>query len=313
MKLSDLISYLNLLEQEDHTPEYAVTLRQLQSVSLTVQRHNIQLNSFAEDLTHNINGVISSFDRAQATLDALKMQLRELIAELEPDQYTASTLLYEQEMIYDTSNNILNRRLAIDDDSNILLRSRLRNYGDWRLPGMIIRPGLDDFIEDMVPLDPLYVVDQTQDLINPAIDAFTPEYQRRLRPYTIDDRTNGKPLWQLPDNQFGLVFAYNYFNYKPMEVVTRYLGDIYNKLRPGGAFIFTFNDCDRGHGAALSERNFMCYTPGHAVAKAAENVGYEILNRHHGQGDIAWFELKKPGTVRSLRGGQSLAKIVAQQ
>lgn len=311
MKLSDLISYLNLLEQEDHTPEYAVTLRQLQSVALTVQRHNIQLNSFTEDLTHNINGVISSFDRAQDTLDALKMQLRERIAELEPEQYTASTLLYEQEMIYDTSNNILNRRLAIDDDSNILLRSRLRNYGDWRLPGMIIRPGLDDFIEDMVPLDPLYVIDQTQELINPAINAFTPEYQRRLRPYTIDDRTNGNPLWQLPDNQFGLVFAYNYFNYKPMEVVTRYLGDIYNKLRPGGAFIFTFNDCDRGHGAALSERSFMCYTPGRAVAAAAENIGYEILNQHHGQGDVAWFELKKPGTIRSIRGGQSLAKIVA--
>jgi SAM-dependent methyltransferase len=312
MKLSDLISYLNLLEQEDHTPEYAVTLRQLQSVSLTVQRHNIQLNSFAEDLTHNINGVISSFDRAQSTLDALKTQLRERIAELEPEQYTASTLLYDQEMIYETSNNILNRRLAIDDDSNILLRSRLRNYGDWRLPGMIIRPGLDDFIEDMVPLDPLYVVDQKQDLIDPAINAFTPEYQRRLRPYLIDERTNGQPLWQLPNNQFGLIFAYNYFNYKPIEVVERYLGDIYNKLRPGGAFIFTFNDCDRGHGAALSERSFMCYTPGHAIEAAAENVGYEILNRHHGQGDIAWFELKKPGTIQSIRGGQSLAKIVAQ-
>lgn len=311
MKLSDLISYLNLLEQEDHTPEYAVTLRQLQSVALTVQRHNIQLNSFAEDLTHNINGVVSAFERAQATLDALKMQLREMIAELEPEQYAASDVLYEQEMIYDTSNSILNRRLAIDDDSNILLRSRLRNYGDWRLPGMIIRPGLDDFIEDMVPLDPLYVVDETPELINPAMQAFTPEYQRRLRPYTIDDRTNGQPLWQLPNNQFGLVFAYNYFNYKPVRVIDRYLGEIYNKLRPGGAFIFTFNDCDRGHGAALSERSFMCYTPGHAVARSAENIGYEILDRYHGQGDIAWFELKKPGTVQSIRGGQSLAKIIA--
>jgi len=313
MKLSDLISYLNLLEQEDHTPEYSVTLRQLQSVSLTVQRHKIQLNSFSEDLTHNINGVVSSFERAQSTLDALKMQLRERIAELEPEQYTASTLLYDQEMIYETSNDILNRRLAIDDDSNILLRSRLRNYGDWRLPGMIIRPGLDNFIEDMVPLDPLYVIDQTQELIDPSINAFTPEYQRRLRPYIIDDRKNGQPLWQLPNNQFGFVFAYNYFNYKPIEVVNRYLGDIYNKLRPGGAFIFTFNDCDSGHGAALSEQSFMCYTPGHAVAAAAENIGYEILDRHHGQGDIAWLELKKPGTIRSIRGGQSLAKIVANQ
>jgi SAM-dependent methyltransferase len=114
----------------------------------------------------------------------------------------------------------------------------------------------------------------------------------------------------LPDGQFGVIFSYNYFNYKPLEVIHRYLQEVFEKLRPGGVFIFTFNDCDRAHGAALAERHFMCYTPGRAVQKHAETVGYEILNKHHGEGDLSWFELRKPGDIRSIRGGQSLARIV---
>jgi hypothetical protein len=261
----------------------------------------------------NVSAVINAFDNVQATLDALKARLRELIAEKEPKQYKASTVLYEQGMLNESPEYIFERKLGIDDQSNILLRSRLRNYSDWRLPGMIIRPGPETFIEDLVPLDPLYLVDQHQALLDPAISAFTLEYQRRLRPYVIDDRRDGMPLWQLPSEQFGMIFAYNYFNYRPIEVIKRYLADVYSKLRPGGVFIFTFNDCDRGHGAALSEKFFMCYTPGHAVAAAAEREGYEIMNLHHGHGDLSWFELKKPGSIQSIRGGQSLAKIVAPQ
>ena len=313
MKLSDYISYLNLLEQPDYTPEYGQAVRQLQSLSMSVARAHVQLDSFTSDMEFNVSAVINAFDNVQATLDALKARLRELIAEKEPKQYKASTVLYEQGMLNESPEYIFDRKLGIDDQSNILLRSRLRNYSDWRLPGMIIRPGPETFIEDLVPLDPLYLVDQHQALLDPAILAFTLEYQRRLRPYVIDDRRDGMPLWQLPSEQFGMIFAYNYFNYRPIEVIKRYLADVYSKLRPGGVFIFTFNDCDRGHGAALSEKFFMCYTPGHAVAAAAEREGYEIMNLHHGHGDLSWFELKKPGSIQSIRGGQSLAKIVAPQ
>ena len=42
-------------------------------------------------------------------------------------------------------------------------------------------------------------------------------------------------------------------------------------------------------------------------------VGFEILDRHRGQGNLAWLEIKKPGEIESLRGGQTLAKIVAHQ
>mgnify|MGYP003323057122 FL=1 len=162
----------------------------------------------------------------------------------------------------------------------------------------------------MVPLDPLYVVDSSRDLIEPAISEFTPEYQRRLRPYVINDYSNDKILYRLPDNQFGFVFAYNYFNFKPIEIIEKFLHELYQKLRPGGAVIFTYNECDLSPGVGAVEHNWMCYTPGRRIRVIADLIGFEIINNHIGINDIAWFELKKPGEIESIRGGQSLAKII---
>jgi hypothetical protein len=129
----------------------------------------------------------------------------------------------------------------------------------------------------------------------------------------INDYEHSDALSELPINQFGLIFAYNYFNYKPIKVLKWYLDSMWQQLRPGGVAVFTFNDCDFAQGVLLSEQNFMCYTPGTEVVSHASSIGFEILDRHRGQGDLAWLEIKKPGEIESIRGGQTLAKIVANQ
>jgi SAM-dependent methyltransferase len=178
---------------------------------------------------------------------------------------------------------------------------------------MIIRPGRDTFIEDLVPMDPLYLVDHHQDLIQPSVSKFTPEYQRRLREYVITDRTDQPIMAALPQGQFGLVFAYNYFNWKPIEMIEKFLTEIYQKLRPGGALIFTYNECDNWYGVGAVENAWMCYTPGSRIQTIARNLGYKIIKQYTGDGNIAWFEMRRPGEVRSLRGGQVLAKVIRQE
>jgi hypothetical protein len=142
------------------------------------------------------------------------MSVREQIAALEPLYYQDSQRVYEEEMCYEPNEYILNRHLKISPEGKILLTARLLQYTDWRLPGLIIRPGLEKFIENLVPLDPLYLADSHQELLDPAIQAFTPEYQRRLSSYVINDYKSTNALQHLPANQFGLIFAYNYFNTK---------------------------------------------------------------------------------------------------
>jgi hypothetical protein len=55
----------------------------------------------------------------------------------------------------------------------------------------------------------------------------------------------------------------------------------------------------------------MCYTPKKLIVAHAESVGFECEFEHDGAGDVSWLEFRKPGEITSLRGGQTLAKIVA--
>lgn len=311
MKLSELVGYLNSLDSIDIDLECRLVMNKFQTIEHTISRHPVQIDEFIGNFIHNLKNVSGNINRIQQSVDNIKNYIRGKIAELEPAYYQNSRQLYEDEMRNATIYMLLNRRLRIEDDSELHLRSRLSMYTDWRVPGIIIGPGLEKFIEHLVPLDPLYLVDQHQELLDPAMQLFPEAYQRRLRPYVIDDLEHQDALWQLPSNQFGLIFAYNYLNFKPMEILRRYLDSIYTKLRPGGAVIFTFNDCDLAHGVALAEANFMRYTPGREIRAHAIALGFEIVSEYRGRGNLSWMELKKSGEIESIRGGQTLAKIVA--
>jgi SAM-dependent methyltransferase len=275
-----------------------------------IQTHTVRLHDVEKDLLDSAAAVRTAYTRFQDRIFFAKEKCQMAIDALSPEYYQKSMQLYEQEMIFETSEYILNRRLHTDDDSKLCLQGRLLQLTDWRLPGLVFRPGLETFVEYLVPLDPMYIVDHNQDLLQPAISKFTDEYQRRLRIYTVNDYQPGEILAQLPNNQFGLIFAYNYFNYKPIEVIARYFKELTNKLRPGGSFIMTYNECDRDHGVGLVEKNFMCYTPGKEIIRHAENSDLELITQYIGAADLAWLEFKKPGSIQSLRGGQTLAKIM---
>jgi SAM-dependent methyltransferase len=311
MILSEVVKFKNLLDGISIDPAAHDAVRHLASILHVITEQPIRLAGVHEDLETNLNQVkdsIASFDRVVVDLNR---KLQAMIDTYEPALYASSQRVYEEEMCYEPNDYVLNRRLAIDPDSDIALRARLKRYTDWRLPGMIIRPARENFVEVLVPLDPLYLVDHNEELLAPAVSAFTPEYQRRLRTYTVNDYRGFPAMLQLPSNQFGLIFAYNYFNYKPMNVIQQYLQEMFDKLRPGGVLLFTYNNCNRWHGVALAEKSFMSYVPGRRLRINAEFIGYEITHQYDGEGDLSWIELKKPGEIVSLRGGQSVAKIIA--
>jgi hypothetical protein len=309
-KLSELVDYRNLIDKFTLTDIHHHARHRLDGVIHKVINHPLQFNQYSNNIIADGHEIDRAFDKFASTIDNIRSHVNNLIQEQHADYLKESTRWYDQEMCFETDEYILNRRMALDLDSAELLQGRISRYADWRVPGLIFRPGLENFIEQLVPLDPLYLADQNLELLSPAVNGFTPEYQRRLRQYAIPERSNQTLLEKLPNGQFGYVFAYNYFNFKPLEVVNQYLTELWAKLRPGGVLFMTFNDCDYGHGVALSERSFMCYTPGHMILNHAENLGFELNDRHRGEGDVAWFEFQKPGDVYSLRGGQTLAKIV---
>ena len=312
MKLSKVVAYLNLLDSLDVATECDIATGKLANITHVVNEHSEIYQSTATKISTAFDELQRNIFKFSGSVEQLREELRQEIQNKDVEYIERSNQIWNGGMRDDSTELILNRRMRIDTKDDDMLRSHLRNLTDWRFPGMIIRPGLETFIEDMVPLDPLYIVDHNLELMEPSVSKFTPEYQRRLRKYVIDDQQDGEILSKLPDNQFGVIFAYHFFSHKPLELVCRYLTEFYTKLRPGGHAIVTYNNCDLAHGVIRTEHAWMLYTPKRLILKHAFNLGFELAFAHDGTGDVSWLELRKLGDLASLRGGQTLAKIVAK-
>jgi len=306
MKLSDIVRYLNQLETMDVHAPMVEALKEVTKITHIVQYHDLQIDAAAADLIQiqeKINDTLRSY---QDRLTRLKQDIRMLIEHKEVEYFEESTMRYRQSMWTDTAAQILKKLPVADTESQDLLCTRLYRYTDWRFPGMVIRPAHVPELKDLVALDPLYLVDTDDDLFAPVKTLFTPEYQRRLRYYTIEEYA---PFFEnFPKEQFGFVYAAHYFNFKPLEVIQQYLTEIFALLRPGGCFLFIFNDCDYHESVSLAENYTYFYTPGRLIRKHLIDLGYEISYDYHRAG-TSWLELKKPGELDSLRGAQPLASV----
>lgn len=311
MKLSEIVAYLNLLDSLDVGSECSQAVGKLSHITHVVTEHANNYQSASDNINKTFDELSNTINKFASQIENLKQDLRFEILQREKE-YLANSLDLYNVMVHDSVDLILNRRMRINDDDDIVLRTRLKNLTDWRLPGMILRPGLESYIEDMVPLDPLYVVDHDRELMRPAISKFTPEYQRRLREYVIDDWNDNPILEKLPNNQFGAIFAYHYFNHKPMPIICKFLTEFYQKLRPGGQVLMTYNNCDLAHGVIRAEHAWMMYTPRRLIEQHAIETGFELANAYDGKGDVSWLEFRKPGDITSIRGGQTLAKVLVK-
>jgi len=280
MKLQQIVAYINLLDSLSMDSECREAVRVLDSILHVVTHHELQFKQLSQTLDQDFVNFKSGIEAFSSTLDQLRQRLLDEVTNQEPEYFRESLRLFNHDMPHETNLYILNRRLAIDDESNILLRR-------------------------------LYLVDHHEELFEPSVANFTPEYQRRLRQYVVSDRNHEAYFTKLPQGQFGLIFAYNFFNFKPIEIIRQYITELFGLMRPGGTLIMTYNNCDRAQGVGLVERGFMCYTPKKLIVAHAESVGFECDFEHDGAGDVSWLEFRKPGEITSLRGGQTLAKIVA--
>lgn len=312
MKLSTLVHLKNqLINSVQLDLEQAAKMHASPMCHL-VQSHEIQFPDLTKQIHEDYQTVLASFARFSNTIDDVKHRVQDLIDSIENSYFVKSYDLFQEHISQDDNDYILDRKLDLPSDIVEYLHARMRRYGDWHHAGLIVRPGRWDWIEDLVSCDPLYLVDTNRDLLAPALDRFNPEYQRRLRLYLIGSSDANGLLDHVPDGQIGFCLAYYFFNFMPFELIRRYLEEIYRKLKPGGSVAFTFNNCDRAGGVELVERNYMCYTPGGLMMTMCESMGFEISHSYQLDSACTWIELRRPGELSSLRGGQSLARIVAK-
>jgi hypothetical protein len=312
MKLSDLVAYLTQLNRFDIGQVNPALAKQFEPLIHTVTNHEMQYSDISQCL-HTINQEVRQcIYNFENTVNRLKQEILNNIESAEPQFFINSYRLYSENMVNDSNELMLSRRISISPETEQHIVARLVRHGDWHYPGMIIRPGVEKWIQHLVALDPLYLVDVNTEMLDPCVSQFNQEYQTRLRKYIIKESVSMPMLTALPQQQMALILAYNYFEFKPMELIEKLLLEVFNCLRPGGTFAFTFNNCDR-HGAVdLAERFCMCYTPGRLLLNRARDIGYEVAYTFDVNAASTWVELQRPGKLTNIRGGQSLAKIIAK-
>lgn len=298
-KLSELVAYKN--ELDCLGSESAQTFLNLELGKITHLVKDAEL----EQQLNNLNQIFVQFN---LRVNQLKQDLQDQISTAEMPWIQEGYNLYDKGEV-DYVDNILDSRKDNSITSSLFI-SKLNQYANWRYPAMIIRPGKEELVHHMVAFDPLYLVDLSYEFLEPAMKKFNEKYQNRLRQYVVKEDLDSGILNKLPNNQFGLCLAYNYFNFRPIEIIKKYLEEIYQKLRPGGIFMFTFNDCDRRSAVELVESYYCCYTPGHLMKELISTVGYTISDSWHDDGPTTWIEIQKPGKLTSLKSGPTMAKIL---
>ena len=311
MQLSRLVAFRNMLR--DLRPRNTDNVIQ-QHVGPSLhwaQTHQVRYEGLVDELERGFKGIQAAYADYENTVDTVLDRVQRDIDAMETRYFADSQRLYENDFRYEPVDYILDRRLQFDAATQEYLMGRIQLFSDWRQSGMILHPGREDWVEHLVGCDPLYLVDVNSELMIPARDRFNEQYQRRLRIYSIRESTDADMMSRIPESQFGFCLAYNFFNYRPMEIMEAYLSQLYHRLRPGGVLAFTFNDCDRHGAVELTERFFMCYTPGSLVEAFCDRLGFVTREKRALDNATTWMEVAKPGEFVTLRGGQSLARVVA--
>jgi len=311
MKLSELVAYKNHLDRLHINDARAKVDTDLSVIKHLVSSKDVDLCNLKQKMQDKHNEIHQKFDEFIELVEQAKQEAQQEINVKEQHWFKETYTLYSQAMVNDSDEHILNRRPNLIDEHNNIICARIKNFSNNLHPGMIIRPGLEQFIQHMVSFDPLYIVDRNENMLFPSMVEFPEQYKRRIRPVTVDDRdTTGNILARLPDSQFAICLAYNFFEFMPLEAIDLWLQEIYKKLKPGGRLMMTFNDCDNEKAVRLAENYYACYTPGRLVKDIAKRIGFEIYFIWNDNLPTTWIELQKPGTLTTIRGGQALAKVV---
>jgi hypothetical protein len=317
MKLSDLVIYRNELVALSTTAIKQAADLELNKVTYAATSAGVLAVESCEKITNLKKQIDRSFEEFDQHLIAIKSEIENIVTEQGKFYFQESTNRYEQSI----NNRDVQRpeyidldrhlKMKIPEHNEIFLKTRLGRYANWQCPGMIIHPGQESYIDIMIANDPLYLIDDRHELLEPSENRFNDLYRSRLCKYVITESLMDQPILEVvPDNQFGLCLVYNYLNFRPFEVVKQYLKELYQKLRPGGVLVVTINDCDRGPGVKLVEQKWCYYTPLNLVLDYSRNLGYNIEFTWTDTGASTWIEMKKPGEFSSLRGGQALAKVI---
>jgi phospholipid N-methyltransferase len=315
MKISELVRIKKKL-LEFQSPTFATFIEsKFKETSLYIDN---MLSSFVfGELQSNLAGHLTELGSHITKTDELIANLisyvENLIEEQEKEFYKEGYLINGIEFISETDvhNERHYRTVICDDDVKQSIISDIRRYTNPKYPALEIGPGDGQWTTFIVAGDPLYVVDIHPEFIESTKSKFPIEYQRRLRTYLSG--WHGVPkndLSILPQNQFGFIFAWQVFDFFPLDKTRLYLEQCFNLLRPGGVMMFSYNNCEFSNAAVSAETGFKSWMTKKLLIKTCEELELEVMDTKDSLSGFHWIKIKKSGELNTVKAGQALGEII---
>ena len=313
MRVSDLIQFRDELKSKLDLLEITSAVDSSCGVLTQILDHNPNVKSpIAQEKIHSALVTFKELgNNARNTISALKASIDDVNQDI--DKLAATTIIkkdnYPQCQYYKKPNLVTQ-----SDDVIKSVYERLRLHSSLRYPGMQLICQASYLSSEMVVNDPLYLCDHEVENIDKTLEQFNDIYKRRVMKYVIPTQPD-RSLDLLPQNQFGFILSWLHFNYYELETLELYLKSVITALRPGGVFMFSYNNGDLLSSCILSEYSGMSFIPKRKLIETCIKSGFEIIesydlpNTDDDVKYISWIEIKKPGTLTSSKAAQSLGLI----
>ena len=311
MALYDLVT---LREQLINTVKVDPVVKNLEALLFDLNNIKYKAENTSAENTEYVNNIILHYERILTELQQpvidLKIKINEINKEINTITHKLFAGNYDIEKPVSDINFVRNnRRIKIagqfSDNENHVIKQRILLRTSWQYPALEIGCRDGDWTQELVAADPLYITDQYREFLDFTQNRFEDSYKNRLRRYQIVDHN----LSMLPQGQFGFVFSWGYFNYVSFDTMTQYLKQIFNLLRAGGSFMFTYNDGDTPSGAGMAETFAQTYIPKSLLIPLCESLGFSIVEAQQYSSNISWLEIKKPGQLETIKAHQVLGEI----
>lgn len=258
---------------------------------------------YLDDLVDHYDLLIDQVNQPVEELQTKLKTIDQQIGELTHKLFAGN---YELEERYGSVDFVRNsRRIYVRTEVEDVIKQRILLHTNWRYPALEIGCRDGEWTQYMVASDPLYIMDRHTEFLDSTNSKFNGDYQRRLRKYPLVNHD----LSGLPVNQMNFVFSWGYFNYVSLDTMKQYLRQVYSVLRPGGIFMFSYNDGDTPAGAGMAENFAQTYMPKSMLVPLCESLGFEIDQEFDFEPNISWIEIRKPGTLETVKAHQVLGKL----
>jgi SAM-dependent methyltransferase len=305
--LYDLVMLRKALVENFVTDEVEQTIIKLQEQIDGIHRQVAVIDQQHQDY---INEVVRHYSRVLESVRSPSAEFKKKIQEID-DQITAVSHdlfanNYDLEQFDGGVEGVrVNRHIHLRPEIEEHVRQRIVLYNSWQYPALEIGCRDGEWTQHLVSADPLYIMDKYQEFLNNTDSKFPAAYQRRLRKYKL----NNYDFSVLPQGQFGFIFSWGHFNYVSLDTITQVLRGIMNLLRPGGVFMFSYNNGDTPAGAGMAESFAQTYIPQSILLPTCKSLGFEILHIVDEEPNISWVEIRRPGKLSTIKVAQVMGKV----